>query len=65
MNGHPLPRPDDVGATEKTIKVHRGPIMAKMHTNSLVDLARMTEKIGIGRPRRKSEEPEGGEARPA
>jgi FixJ family two-component response regulator len=42
----------ELGAAEKTIKVHRGRIMAKMHANSLVDLARMTEKIGIKRERR-------------
>ena len=42
----------ELGAAEKTIKVHRGRIMAKMHANSLVDLARMTEKIGVGRRRR-------------
>jgi FixJ family two-component response regulator len=41
----------ELGATEKTIKVHRGRIMAKMHANSLVDLARMTEKIGVKRQR--------------
>jgi FixJ family two-component response regulator len=42
----------ELGAAEKTIKVHRGRIMAKMHANSLVDLARMTEKVGMGRRRR-------------
>jgi FixJ family two-component response regulator len=42
----------ELGAAEKTIKVHRGRIMAKMQANSLVDLARMTEKIGIKRQRR-------------
>ena len=42
----------ELGAAEKTIKVHRGRIMAKMHANSLVDLARMTEKIGIKHQRR-------------
>ena len=42
----------ELGAAEKTIKIHRGRIMAKMHAKSLVDLARMTEKIGIGRQRR-------------
>jgi FixJ family two-component response regulator len=41
----------ELGAAEKTIKVHRGRIMAKMHANSLVDLARMTEKIGVKRQR--------------
>jgi FixJ family two-component response regulator len=39
----------ELGAAEKTIKVHRGRIMTKMHANSLVDLARMTEKVGMGR----------------
>jgi len=42
----------ELGAAEKTIKIHRGRIMAKMHANSLVDLARMTEKIGMGRRQR-------------
>ena len=42
----------ELGAAEKTIKVHRGRIMAKMHANSLVDLARMTEKVGIKHQRR-------------
>jgi FixJ family two-component response regulator len=42
----------ELGAAEKTIKVHRGRIMAKMHANSLVDLARMTEEIGIKHQRR-------------
>ena len=39
----------ELGAAEKTIKVHRGRIMAKMCANSVVDLVRMTEKIGIQR----------------
>jgi FixJ family two-component response regulator len=42
----------ELGAAEKTIKVHRGRIMAKMRANSVVDLVRMTEKIGITRDRR-------------
>jgi FixJ family two-component response regulator len=42
----------ELGAAEKTIKIHRGRIMAKMQAKSLVDLARMTEKIGTGRQRR-------------
>jgi FixJ family two-component response regulator len=42
----------DLGAAEKAIKAHRGRIMAKMHAKSLVDLACMPEKIGIGHPRR-------------
>ena len=43
---------DELGAAEKTIKVHRGRIMAKMHANSVADLVLMTEKIGIKRQRR-------------
>jgi FixJ family two-component response regulator len=39
----------ELGAAEKTIKVHRGRIMAKMCANSVVDLVRMTEKIGVKR----------------
>ena len=42
----------ELGAAEKTIKVHRGRIMAKMRANSVVDLVLMTEKIGIKRDRR-------------
>jgi FixJ family two-component response regulator len=42
----------ELGAAEKTIKVHRGRIMAKMRANSLVDLFQMTEKVGITRDRR-------------
>ena len=42
----------ELGAAEKTIKVHRGRIMAKMQANSLVDLARMNEKVGIRRQRK-------------
>jgi FixJ family two-component response regulator len=43
---------DELGAAEKTIKVHRGRIIAKMHANSVVDLVLMTEKIGNRRQRR-------------
>ena len=43
---------DALGAAEKTIKVHRGRIMAKMHANSVVDLVLMTEKVGIKPQRR-------------
>jgi FixJ family two-component response regulator len=42
----------ELGAAEKTIKVHRGRIMVKMRANSLADLVRMTEKMGITRDRR-------------
>jgi FixJ family two-component response regulator len=37
----------DLGTVEKTIKVHRGRVMAKMGVKSLADLVRVTEKAGI------------------
>ncbi len=38
---------DRLGTSEKTIKVHRGRVMAKMGAASLADLVRMGEKIGV------------------
>ena len=37
-----------LGVTEKTIKVHRGQVMRKMRADSLADLVRMAERIGVG-----------------
>jgi FixJ family two-component response regulator len=37
----------ELGTTEKTIKVHRGHIMKKMGVKSFADLVRATEKLGI------------------
>jgi len=37
----------ELGTSEKTIKVHRGRVMEKMHAESLADLVRMAEKVGI------------------
>ena len=37
----------DLGTTEKTIKVHRGRVMEKMGAQSIVDLVRFAEKLGI------------------
>lgn len=34
---------------EKTVKVHRGRMIRKMGANSLAELVRMSEKLGIGR----------------
>lgn len=37
----------ELGASEKTIKVHRGRVMEKMQAGSLADLVRMAGKLGI------------------
>jgi len=37
----------DLGITEKTIKVHRAQVMQKMGAQSLADLVRFAEKLGI------------------
>jgi FixJ family two-component response regulator len=38
---------DELGTTEKTIKVHRGHVMQKMGMTSFADLVRAAEKLGI------------------
>jgi FixJ family two-component response regulator len=40
----------NLGVTEKTIKVHRAHIMEKMGAQSLADLVRFAEKLGIHSP---------------
>jgi FixJ family two-component response regulator len=40
----------DLGTTEKTIKVHRARVMEKMGAESLADLVRFAEKLGIRYP---------------
>ena len=40
----------ELGATEKTIKVHRARIMEKMQAGSLAELVRMADQLGLGRP---------------
>jgi FixJ family two-component response regulator len=50
----------ELGAAEKTIKVHRGRVMRKMQADSVADLVRMTQKAGLDAPRdasRDREEP--------
>jgi len=37
----------DLGITEKTIKVHRAQVMRKMDAQSLADLVRLAEKLGV------------------
>jgi FixJ family two-component response regulator len=39
-----------LGVCEKTIKVHRARVMEKMQADSLADLVRMAEKIGVKAP---------------
>jgi FixJ family two-component response regulator len=46
----------ELGITEDTVKFHRGHIMRKMRADSLADLVRMTESLGIGSNQR-SERP--------
>jgi FixJ family two-component response regulator len=38
---------DQLGATERTVKFHRGNIMRKMQVKSLAELVRMAEVLGI------------------
>ena len=37
----------ELGTVEKTIKVHRGRVMRKMRVESLAELVRVAEKIGL------------------
>jgi len=39
----------ELGINEGTVKVHRGQVMQKMRAESLADLVRMSEKLGIAR----------------
>lgn len=38
----------DLGIAEKTVKVHRARVMEKMGADSLADLVRMAQRLGIG-----------------
>jgi FixJ family two-component response regulator len=40
----------ELATTERTIKFHRAHIMQKTHAESVADLVRMVEKLGIPRP---------------
>jgi FixJ family two-component response regulator len=37
----------EIGTSETTVKVHRSQLMRKMAANSLPELVRMAEKMGI------------------
>ena len=37
----------EIGTSETTVKVHRGQLMRKMGADSLADLVRMAERMGI------------------
>ncbi len=39
----------ELGTVEKTIKVHRARVMEKMEVQSLAELVRIAERVGIGR----------------
>jgi FixJ family two-component response regulator/signal transduction histidine kinase len=38
---------DRLGTAEKTIKIHRGRVMEKLHAASVADLVRMAERLGL------------------
>jgi FixJ family two-component response regulator len=40
----------NLGAAEKTIKIHRGRVMRKMEATSVADLVRLSQRIGIEPP---------------
>jgi FixJ family two-component response regulator len=35
----------EIGASEATVKIHRGNVMRKMQAESLIELVRMTDKL--------------------
>jgi len=41
----------ELGTSEITIRIHRGQIMRKMQAESLADLVRMAERLGLALPR--------------
>jgi FixJ family two-component response regulator len=41
----------ELGISEETVKVHRGHVMRKMRADSLADLVRLSERLGLS-PRR-------------
>jgi FixJ family two-component response regulator len=41
----------EIGASEATVKIHRGNVMRKMLAESLIELVRMTDKLKLVLPR--------------
>jgi FixJ family two-component response regulator len=41
----------ELGTSEITVKVHRSQVMKKMHAESLADLVRTAERLGLDRPK--------------
>ena len=47
----------ELAASERTVKFHRANIMKKMEAESLADLVRMAERLGVGMPERREPVP--------
>ena len=41
----------EIGASEATVKIHRGHVMQKMQAGSVVDLVRMADKLKLSPPK--------------
>jgi FixJ family two-component response regulator len=41
----------EIGASEATIKIHRGNVMQKMQAGSLIELVRMADKLKLVLPK--------------
>ena len=41
----------EIGASEATVKIHRGHVMQKMQAGSIVELVRMTDRLRLSSPR--------------
>ena len=42
--------PSKIGASEATVKIHRGHVMQKMQAGSVAELVRMADKLKISSP---------------
>ena len=40
----------EIGASEATVKIHRGNVMQKMQAGSLIELVRMADKLKLTSP---------------